>query len=71
MLPPLTDGAPVGLYGVLLGVYWDNGKDNGNYYNGLYWGLGFRVQGLRIEVWGSGFRVWGLGELLSLGCSPP
>ena len=30
----------LGLYGVILGCYWDNGKENGNYY------LGFRVQGL-------------------------
>ena len=22
--------------GVILGLYWDNGKENGNYYNGLY-----------------------------------
>ena len=26
-------------YKVILGLYWDNGKENGNYYNGL-----FRVQ---------------------------
>ena len=32
---------------VILGLYGDNGKENGNYYNGLYkvWGLGFGVQG--------------------------
>ena len=26
-------------FGVLLGVYWDNGKANGNYYflYGIYW----------------------------------
>ena len=22
--------------GVIFGLYWDNGKENGNYYNGLY-----------------------------------
>ena len=22
--------------GYILGIYWDNGKENGNYYNGLY-----------------------------------
>ena len=21
--------------GVILGLYWDNGKENGNYYNGV------------------------------------
>ena len=25
------------------GIYRDNGKENGNYYNGVIWGLGFRV----------------------------
>ena len=24
----------VGLYSIILGLYWDNGKENGNYYNG-------------------------------------
>ena len=24
------------LWGYILGLYWDNGKENGNYYNGLY-----------------------------------
>ena len=23
-------------WGTLFGLYWDNGKENGNYYNGLY-----------------------------------
>ena len=27
----------MGLSWVVLGFYWDNGKENGNYYNGLYW----------------------------------
>ena len=28
----------------MLGFYWDNGKENGNYYLGFRaWGLGFRV----------------------------
>ena len=34
----------LGLYwsyiGATLGLYWDDGKENGNYYNGLYRGLG-------------------------------
>ena len=21
----------------IMGLYWDNGKENGNHYNGLYW----------------------------------
>ena len=28
----------MGVYGVLSGLYWDSGKENGNYYNGLYEG---------------------------------
>ena len=27
-----------GYMGVILGLSWDNGKENGNYYNGIYWG---------------------------------
>ena len=26
----------VGVIGYIWGLYWDNGKENGNYYNGLY-----------------------------------
>ena len=26
----------LGIVGYILGYYWDNGKENGNYYNGLY-----------------------------------
>ena len=26
----------MGFTGYILGLYWDNGKENGNYYNGLY-----------------------------------
>ena len=39
----------LGYIGVILGLYRDNRKENGNYY------LGFRVQGLGIEfgVYGS------------------
>ena len=33
-----------GYIGVILGLYRDNGKENGNYY------LGFRVQGFRGYV---------------------
>ena len=37
------------LHGVAVGatagrsIYWDNGKENGNYYSGVMKGLGFRV----------------------------
>ena len=24
----------IGIIGYMLGLYWDNGKENGNYYNG-------------------------------------
>ena len=30
--PPEVDR----IWGILLGLYGDNGKENGNYYNGLY-----------------------------------
>ena len=30
-------------YGSILGLYWDNGKENGNYYLG-FWGLGYNYQ---------------------------
>ena len=38
---------------VILGLYRDNGKENGNYY------LGFRIQGSLFRVKVSGFRVQG------------
>ena len=28
-----------GYIGIILGLYWDNGKENGNYHNGVIWGL--------------------------------
>ena len=28
----------IGDYRVILGLYWGNGEENGNYYNGLYRG---------------------------------
>ena len=28
----------MGIIGYILGLYRDNGKENGNNYNGLYWG---------------------------------
>ena len=35
-----TNGCNNGLHrvyiGIILGLYWDNGKEDGNYYNGLY-----------------------------------
>ena len=29
------------VYWVYIGVYWDSGKENGNYYSilGIYWGI--------------------------------
>ena len=27
----------------ILGLYWDSGKENGNYYNGLYWDYGVYI----------------------------
>ena len=26
----------IGIIGYILGYYWDNGRENGKYYNGLY-----------------------------------
>ena len=26
----------MGFIGHIMGLYWDNGKENGNYYNGFY-----------------------------------
>ena len=43
-------GDYIGMLGYILGFYWDNGKENGNYY------LGFIVLGFRVS--GLGFRVW-------------
>ena len=44
--------------GVTLGTYWDDGKENGNYYL-RFRGLGFRVWGLGLRACdlGLGFRV--------------
>ena len=51
----------MGLHWVLLGLYWDNGKEDGNYYIlyrvPLY--LACRVLGLRVL----GFGVWGFRVL--------
>ena len=44
------------------GLYWDDGKENGNYY------LGFRGQGFRF--WGLGFSVEALGLARSEGMDP-
>ena len=27
---------------IIMGLYWDNGQENGHYYNGVLLGLGFR-----------------------------
>ena len=34
----------IGILGYILGLYTDNGKENGNYYNGIIMGhVGFRA----------------------------
>ena len=33
-----------------LGIYWDNGRQNGNHMKPLY----YRVKGLGLRVWGLG-----------------
>ena len=33
----------IGIIGYILGIYRDNGKENGNYYNGVIEGLGFSI----------------------------
>ena len=49
----------IGILGYILGLYGNNGKENGNYYNGLYekklGNLEPRVLG--FGAWGLGFRV--------------
>ena len=36
---------------MLLGLYWDNGKENGNYYDGLYKGI---LRGILGLYWDNG-----------------
>ena len=38
------------ILGVILGLYRDNGKENGNFYR-------WRVESLGLTVWGLGFGV--------------
>ena len=35
----------------------DSGNENGNYYNRVIKGLGFRISGLGFGVWGLGFGI--------------
>ena len=49
-----------GYIGLTLGLYRDNGKENGNYYLGF---RGFRVQGLGFRVRGLGFQAITLRRL--------
>ena len=56
------DTTIMGYIRVILGLYWDNGKENGNYYTGLYraWATRPRDFGLRdlgFRLLGFGFRV--------------
>ena len=44
-----------GSIGIILAIYWDNGKENGNYYR--VWGLGLRVLGVGLGVHDLGFRA--------------
>ena len=45
-------------------IYWDNGKGNGNYYKGLYWGYIGVILGL---YWGYiGFNGWIILNFLPL-----
>ena len=45
----------------LFWLYWDNGKENGNYYNGLYRIMGhiLGLQSLRILKFSKGAPCWG------------
>ena len=38
-----------GCIGVILGIYWDDRKENGNY--------DLKFQGLGLRAWGLGFRL--------------
>ena len=46
---------------VILELYWDNGKENGN----CYLGSGLRIKDLGFI--GSGFGIWGSGFIQGLG----
>ena len=35
----------MGITGYIVGPYRDNGKEDGNYYKGVVWGLGFEGLG--------------------------
>ena len=48
---------------VILGVYWDNGKEHGDYYLGSR-GLGFKIGSSELDHGGSrtlSFKAWILG----------
>ena len=47
-------------YPVILGLYWHNGKENGNYYNGLYRVL--RCSGLHIPYSYIPTTIWVAGS---------
>ena len=54
------------IHGHILGLYWDNGKEDGNYYNGCYYYYQASSCSFAVHV-GSGCRVLGFG-LYGLGC---
>ena len=42
-----------------MGLYWDNGKENGSYYRGAIYGLGFKVlAGFRLRQYRASQHVW-------------
>ena len=43
------------------GLHGDNGKENGNYHDGVIWGLGLGVGGLGFKVQGLGLKLYGVG----------
>ena len=55
-------GVELHYIGVLWGLYWDNGKENGNYYSimGLYRGNLHLYSSRRLKGWDLGFKALGL-----------
>ena len=57
----------MGYIRIILGLYWDNGKENGNYYNGLYWdyiGFYIGIMEKKMETTIMGYTIIILGFIL-------
>ena len=43
-------GSLIRIIGYILGLYRDNGKESGNYYNGITWGLGIMEKDIETTI---------------------